>query len=194
MKSYFIASVLALSLFTVAVSSSQAQDTADDVIFGRQLMTADELADHRARLQELQTDAERQAYGEEHHKAMQARAEERGMTLPDQPMVKGKGGKMMQDKGNIETRLARLEQHMDELIQMQMTRSKKRGAMMTDHEKGMSHADPGMMSGRQRGMMNPHEMHQTMHGGADKKDCITRTRIEERLVVVQTMLEQLLNR
>ena len=41
---------------------------------------------------QLMTEQERQQFREEHHKAMQERAKERGVTLPDEPMGPGPGG------------------------------------------------------------------------------------------------------
>lgn len=52
-----------------------------DAVCGRELMRADELAQHRAKMQSLTTPAERTAYRAQHHAEMAARAKERGVTL-----------------------------------------------------------------------------------------------------------------
>ena len=64
----------------------------DKMMYGWQLMTVEERAKHRAKMQSLNTKEEREAYRLEHHKLMQARAKERGITLPEQPMPHGGGG------------------------------------------------------------------------------------------------------
>ena len=68
----------------------QIQDQ-DKMIYGWQLMTQQERRDHRAKMQSMKTEEERMAYREEHHKLMQQRAQERGLTLPDRPRRQGSG-------------------------------------------------------------------------------------------------------
>lgn len=58
-------------------------------IYGSQLMTEQERIEHRNRMRSLKTYKEREAYQLEHHKKMQARAKERGITLPDEPPARG---------------------------------------------------------------------------------------------------------
>ena len=59
-------------------------------IYGSQLMTRKERTEYQARMRELKTDQERQQFREEHHQKMQARAKERGKSLPDMhPMEPG---------------------------------------------------------------------------------------------------------
>lgn len=64
----------------------------DKMIYGYQLMTVEERAQHRAKMQSLNTAEEREAYRQQHHKEMQARAKERGVTIPDTPMRSGGPG------------------------------------------------------------------------------------------------------
>jgi len=64
---------------------------ADEPIYGYQLMTEQERAEHRAKMQSFQTEQEREAYRQEHHKMMQERAKAQGVTLPDEPMPRGQG-------------------------------------------------------------------------------------------------------
>jgi len=63
----------------------------DQKVYGWQLMTQEERAEHRAMMRSLKTREEREAYRVEHHKRMQKRAMERGVNLQDMPMSRGKG-------------------------------------------------------------------------------------------------------
>jgi len=62
-----------------------------EMIYGYDLMTVEERAQHRAKMQSLNTEEEREAYREEHHKLMQARAKERGVEIPEIPRRKFMG-------------------------------------------------------------------------------------------------------
>jgi hypothetical protein len=64
---------------------TQAQDRTQDRIYGRQLMTTAEINTFREKMRAAKTVQEREQIREEHHKLMQARAKERGITLPDSP-------------------------------------------------------------------------------------------------------------
>jgi hypothetical protein len=101
MKPYFLSTVLAAALLpgvmTAAVAQEQvppAKQQAQDqeYIYGSQLMTEQERAEHRAKMRAAKTDQEREKVRLDHHKKMQARAKERGVTLPDEPLPRG-GGK-----------------------------------------------------------------------------------------------------
>lgn len=59
-------------------------------IFGHQLMTREEIAAHRMRMQAA-TPQERQRIRTEHHRLMVERARERGITLPGEPPPRGGG-------------------------------------------------------------------------------------------------------
>jgi len=63
----------------------------DDFVYGRELMTQQEMTEHRAHMRSLNTEQEREAYRLEHHKLMQERAREQGKTLPDEPRSGGQG-------------------------------------------------------------------------------------------------------
>lgn len=54
-------------------------------IYGCMLMTPQERADFRARMHAATTPQQREAIRLEHHKQMQERAKQRGVTLPDMP-------------------------------------------------------------------------------------------------------------
>ncbi len=69
-----------------AQTRAQAQDQARNRIYGSQLMTPAERAAYRQKMRAAKTRAERDRIRAEHHKAMQERASQRGMKLPDMPM------------------------------------------------------------------------------------------------------------
>jgi hypothetical protein len=54
-------------------------------------MTAEERTEYRNKMRAAKTQADKDRIRSEHHTAMQARAKERGVTLPDKPQAKGKG-------------------------------------------------------------------------------------------------------
>ena len=85
----------------LAAGLAQAQETTQDrtkdqtqvrdQIYGSQLMTEQERIEHRNKLRSLKTQQEREAYQLEHHKRMQERAKEKGVTIPDEPMMRPGG-------------------------------------------------------------------------------------------------------
>jgi hypothetical protein len=75
-------------IFGGLMTSSFAEE---DIIYGRQLMTPEEIAQHRAKMRSFQTEQERATYRLEHHRKMQQRAEIQGFTLPETPMERGSG-------------------------------------------------------------------------------------------------------
>jgi len=81
----------ALSLYPGLVAAQQ--------IYGSQLMTEQERIEFRARMQNAKTAEERERIRLEHHNEMQERANQKGMTLPDQPPAQGMGQGMGQGKG-----------------------------------------------------------------------------------------------
>ncbi len=60
-----------------------------DQIYGSQLMTPAERTQYRNHMRNLRTVQERERYRLEHHRQMQERARERGVTIPDEPPVRG---------------------------------------------------------------------------------------------------------
>lgn len=64
----------------------------DAPIFGHQLMTSEEMAEHRARMRAATTAQERERIRTEHHAQMLERARQRGVTLPEEPPARGMGG------------------------------------------------------------------------------------------------------
>ncbi len=68
-------------------------------IYGSQLMTPAERAEYQAKMRSVKTQEERDALRLEHHKQMQERAKQMGVTLPEVPpaggmMGPGAGGMM----------------------------------------------------------------------------------------------------
>lgn len=72
-------------------SKTQQQTQSSDQIFGSQLMTRQERIEHRNKLLAAKTAGEREQIRAEHHTRMQARAKERGLSLPDTPPPAGVG-------------------------------------------------------------------------------------------------------
>jgi len=70
---------------------TQIEQQEQEQIYGSQLMTQEEMTEHRTKMRSLKTNEERQAYRLEHHKMMQERAREQGITLPDEPPAMGGG-------------------------------------------------------------------------------------------------------
>ena len=68
----------------------------EETMYGYQLMTEQERAEHRATMRSFNTEAEREAYRRQHHEMMQERAKAQGVTLPDEPMPRGQGRGMGQ--------------------------------------------------------------------------------------------------
>lgn len=87
MKSGVLTTTLVLALMSSA--SVLAQD--NTVIYGSQLMTQQERIEYRNQMRTLRTQEERNAFRLEHHKRMQERAAERGLSLPDSPPRTGAG-------------------------------------------------------------------------------------------------------
>ncbi len=87
--------MLILSALTVAMSSvwaadqERAQDQTQARIYGSQLMTPQERAEYRSRMQAAKTAEERERIRNEHHEQMKVRARERGVSIPDEPPARG---------------------------------------------------------------------------------------------------------
>lgn len=64
---------------------------AAEKIYGSQLMTQQERQEHRTKMQSMKTKEERERYRMEHHKKIQERAKQQGVTLPDKPPTSGSG-------------------------------------------------------------------------------------------------------
>ncbi len=73
---------------------TQQQVQQHERIYGYELMTPEERQAHREAMRHAKTREERDRIRAEHHQRMQQRAKERGITLPDEPPMRGLGGGM----------------------------------------------------------------------------------------------------
>ncbi len=88
--------LLALALSSLSVIPALAADApaapaASGTVYGAQLMSPEERRAYRVKMRAAKTPEERAAIRAEHHTAMQARAKEKGLTLPDAPPARGSG-------------------------------------------------------------------------------------------------------
>jgi hypothetical protein len=68
-----------------------AQSIPEEPVYGSQMMTEQERNEHRAQLRAAKSEEEREQIRRAHHDHMRQRAQERGMTLPDEPPARGGG-------------------------------------------------------------------------------------------------------
>jgi hypothetical protein len=98
MRNILRISPLVIALFlttgvTLAADETQAQERVEtqQQVYGYQLMTNEERLEMRNKMRAAKTVQEREKIQAEHHERMKIRAKENGVTLPDQPMMKGGG-------------------------------------------------------------------------------------------------------
>jgi hypothetical protein len=92
MKRYLLVGAgIAAALLALGLGPSVVTATQEEPVYGRQLMTPEEITEHRTQIRGLKTAQERQAYRQAHQIRMRDRAKQMGMTLPDQPNPQGKG-------------------------------------------------------------------------------------------------------
>ena len=84
MNTKYLALICVLGLTLPSYSLMAAEQ-----VYGSQLMTQQERQEHRIKMQSLKTKQEREHYRMEHHKKMQERAKQQGVTLPDMPKSPG---------------------------------------------------------------------------------------------------------
>lgn len=82
---------VAVGLTAAFFLQNEAAAQGSDQIYGSQLMTEQERLEYRERLRAATTAEERERIRAEHHERMQERAVERGVTLPEEPPVRGGG-------------------------------------------------------------------------------------------------------
>ena len=88
--------ILTLVMSTAVMAFSgdvQAQDKSSSLmpIYGSQLMSDPERSAYQTKMRSLKTEQAREAFRLEHHEEMKIRAAARGITLPNEPLVKGLG-------------------------------------------------------------------------------------------------------
>ena len=83
--------ILNLAAGTALAADQPAQKSSaqSEPIYGSQLMTPEEREQYRTKLRKAEGPEERQAIRNRHHAAMQKRAKERGVTLPENPPAAG---------------------------------------------------------------------------------------------------------
>lgn len=82
-----------------AAGQEQTRQQSREQIYGSQLMTEEEREAHRQRVRNAATQEKREQIRAEHHKVMQERAKERGITLPDEPLTRGRRPGMGRGQG-----------------------------------------------------------------------------------------------
>lgn len=96
----FLAAIT-VCLATTALLTTGATAQSDSQIYGSQLMTQQERFEHRSRMQNAKTAAERKRIRAEHHQNMQERAKKQGVTLPDKTPTQGmRQGRGMGPRGS----------------------------------------------------------------------------------------------
>lgn len=66
-------------------------EAVEEPVYGSQMMTEQERAEHRTLMRGAKTAEEREKIRAEHHEKMMARAKQRGITLPEPPPMRGRG-------------------------------------------------------------------------------------------------------
>ena len=79
--------LIATAAVTTVHVQAQDQATTQMQIYGSQLMTDAERTAYQTKMRTLKTTAEKDAFRTEHHELMKVRAAEKGVTLPDAPMM-----------------------------------------------------------------------------------------------------------
>lgn len=91
-------SLIAGATLLASLASMPAAAQSGDQVFGRELMTQQELQQHHQTMRNLNTDAERAQYRQLHHERMMERARERGVELKN-GMGQGSGQGMSKGQG-----------------------------------------------------------------------------------------------
>ncbi|CAL95287.1 conserved hypothetical secreted protein [Azoarcus olearius] len=91
MKAKLLTFALCSALLTGAALAQDAMPPIPDdaPIYGSQIMTPQERIEHRDRMRAARTLEEREKVRAEHHEQMVKRAKERGVTLPEEPPMRG---------------------------------------------------------------------------------------------------------
>ena len=78
---------------TLALAAEQVQTREEtqvrEEIYGSQLMTPQERNEYQTRMRDAQGEEEREKIRAEHHERMKIRAQEQGLSLPDEPPTHG---------------------------------------------------------------------------------------------------------
>ena len=88
-----VLSMLVPGYAAVAADQKQTQTQTQTQVYGWQLMSEQERNEYRTKMQNMKTAQEREQFRMEHHKMMQERAKQQGVSLPDMPHSgQGMGG------------------------------------------------------------------------------------------------------
>ncbi len=75
----------------MSADQDQTQQQEQEQVYGRDLMSKQEHDEHRSRMRAAKTAEEREQIRNEMRERMKKRANESGMTLPDNPPARGRG-------------------------------------------------------------------------------------------------------
>jgi len=102
-KKPYLISVMASSLLLAFnpgfAADPPVQKQAQEQVYGSQLMTPQERTEYQAKMHAAKTNEEREQIRAQHHKEMQVRAKQQGVTLPAEPPAQGTGGGMGSGSG-----------------------------------------------------------------------------------------------
>jgi hypothetical protein len=86
-RSSIALSAMLLMVCGGAIATEQPQENREkqQQVYGRELMTEEEHAVHHDRMRAAKTDAERQQIRKQNHELMKARAEQQGLSIPEEP-------------------------------------------------------------------------------------------------------------
>lgn len=96
MQNVIIIAVAALVGLTLAIAVNAQpvpQGGGNEQVYGWQLMTEQERAEHRQRMHDAGTAEARERLRREHHERMRQRAAERGVSLPEEPPAERGGAR-----------------------------------------------------------------------------------------------------
>ncbi|NNL07523.1 MAG: hypothetical protein HKO86_07340 [Gammaproteobacteria bacterium] len=81
----FSAMLLLIFGGAIATEQSQVNRQTQQQLYGRELMTEEEYAAHHDKMRAAKTEDERQQIRKQNHELMKARAEQRGLSIPEEP-------------------------------------------------------------------------------------------------------------
>ena len=86
-RSSLALSAMLLMVCVGAIAAEQPQENSQiqQRVFGRELMTEEEYAAHHDKMRAATTEAERQQIRKQNHELMKVRAEQQGLSMPDEP-------------------------------------------------------------------------------------------------------------
>ncbi len=88
-----------IALALLPMGGAIAQTAPPAPVYGSQLMTPQERLEYRNQMRSMKTQEERNAFRLDHHRKMQERAKEKGVSLPDDPPAGGAGMGPRRDSG-----------------------------------------------------------------------------------------------